>query len=154
MMNLLSKLKRGRKNDGMQYIYKFIPLLLIIVALVVRAVFSADYLSSTFLFQDDTIFIGHYLFNVDMVSPATQKFYYGMLEFLSGFNSLFPPKLFLFMMQALMGYCFYRIVFEYSRSYTIGVASAIFAISYPVSIDQNFFMAGAHPLTSRSIDPL
>lgn len=151
MMNLLSKLKRGRKNDGMQYIYKFIPLLLIIVALVVRAVFSADYLSSTFLFQDDTIFIGHYLFNVDMVSPATQKFYYGMLEFLSGFNSLFPPKLFLFMMQALMGYCFYRIVFEYSRSYTIGVASAIFAISYPVSIDQNFFMAGAHPLAATTV---
>lgn len=138
-----------RKSNS--YKYKRYAVILFIAILLSRIAFSLGFLSPTFLFHDDTFFVASYFFDADPGAPTTQFYYYGALKFLTGFGSLLIPKLSLFVLQSILGCCFYLIVFNFYKSHIASISLAIFAIYYPVSVDQYFFMTGAHPLAATAI---
>lgn len=124
---------------------------LLIGSLILRAVLHHDYIFSTLLISDDTIFIGSFVFGGPLSGPKAQEAFYGTLKLLAVGGSLVPPKLFLFFIQGCILFSFYRIIKRFGGSRVMSAALALFATCYPISVDQNYFMSGAHPTAAVAV---
>jgi hypothetical protein len=120
-------------------------------SVALRAVLLRDYIFSTLLISDDTIFVGSFLFGGPLSGPKAQEAFYGTLKYLAASGSLVPPKLYLLFLQSVILLSFYRIIVRFGGSRVMAAALALFATCYPISVDQNYFMSGAHPTAAVAV---
>lgn len=104
-----------------------------------------EYLTSSLLFQDDTIFLGHYLFGVAIESPPTQAFYYGLVEAITSIGGVFGAKFSLLLVQFGISLFAYLVINQFARAKVVALGLSVVLMHYPVAVDQNFFVIGAHP---------
>lgn len=124
--------------------------LLLIAVILSLAVFAkfwlfGSYLTSSLLIEDDTIFIGHYYFGVPMKSPITQDLYYSIAEAFTSVGGIFAAKLLLLLVQIAIALFACLVINQFARAPILSLALAIALMSYPVALDQNYFIIGAHP---------
>jgi hypothetical protein len=128
-----------------------ISVIVLLGVIALRAAVLKDYLLSTLLIHDDTIFVGSFMFGAPVSGPKAQVVFYSTLRFLASGGSEIPPKLYMFTIQAVILLSFYRIVLRFGGSHIIAVGLSLFAVGYPVSADQNYFMSGAHPAAATAV---
>lgn len=123
----------------------FVIVGILLGATMLKFLWFGDYLSSSLLFQDDTIFLGHYHFGVSIKSPPTQAFYYGLVELVTSTAGIFGAKVLLLWVQAGISVFAYLIINEFARAKFVALGLSVALMHYPVAVDQNFFVIGAHP---------
>lgn len=126
-----------------------LPFLVIVailcVASIVKFSLFGDYVASSLLFQDDTIFLGHYYFGMVIESPPTQAFYFGLVEIITSIGGIFGAKILLLIVQTGISLFAYLIINQFARAKVMALALSLALMHYPVALDQNFFVIGAHP---------
>lgn len=108
------------------------------------------YLTSDFLYGDDPILVGAPLFGENILMPKN-FLHYWIIYALSAFSSLLVVKSFIWVSISVVLSSFYFIVSRLSGLKWAAAALAATFVFYPVSVDQSFFVSGAHPTAATAV---
>jgi len=123
---------------------------LVSLSLLISAATIWDFHSSNLLANDDNIFLGRYLFGEKV--PALSHFaFFNLLETFALFESIWVFKSLLVIQKIIIGSVFAIILYRFSNDYICSLLLAIAIVSFPVSVDQNFFVTGSHPTTAAAV---
>lgn len=124
--------------------------IIILNTLIFEFLFNASFFKSSMLVADDNFFLTEILFN-EKFKPNPKILHHYILACLRGFQSIPVFKLTLFIMPLSIGLSTYYIIFRFSRSFFFSIATAVFVIHFPISIGQNTFVLGSHPLAGATV---
>jgi len=119
------------------------------VGAVLVCIASFQYLASGFLHQDDAILVGAPLFGGKILMP-TNFLHYWIIYALSASSSMLIVKSYIWLSISIILGSFYFIVSRLSGLKWPSAALAIIFVFYPVSVDQSFFVSGAHPTAATA----
>lgn len=142
---IFSIFKRGRPAAIMTALQPATQLTLaaVILLLAARVFLHWDYVDSNLLLEDDSIYIGSYVFGANPPGPKAQIAFYALLRFLSQWG-VTPPKILLLAIQSGVAFLIYLILTRFSAPRAISALLGAFIALYPIAPDQSYFMSGAH----------
>ena len=106
----------------------------------------AEFLASDALFFDDLIYVIRYSFGINILPPANQTFYYGLIEYIVSNLSISHGKYFVYFCNTAI---FILIFYLHARVLKNAVVASIIAATYlflVIDVDQGLFMTGTHPM--------
>ncbi|HCN91954.1 MAG: hypothetical protein CME97_11805 [Hyphomonas sp.] len=118
---------------------------LAILVVLGKGLSISSYFASSYLFQDDTIFVGAAYLGSPISTPQTQSLYYGLIDILTDFGGLPAIKLMLVLMPIVTCVFMFKILRSFTNRSLVAAAISVFVTLYPVSPEQSFFFTGAHP---------
>lgn len=120
-----------------------------VIATLLICVATFSYLISDFLYADDAIYVGTALFGAEVVLPSNFLNYW-IIDLLSATSHLVFVKSLSWISISAISCSFYVIVKRFSGLRWASAALTIAFVFYPVSVDQGFFVSGAHPTTATA----
>lgn len=118
---------------------------LAIVVILGKSLSISSFFVSSYLFQDDTIFVGAAYLGSPISTPRTQSLYYGLINILTDFGGLPAIKLVLVLMPVVTCVFIFKILRSFTSRTLVAAAISVFVTLYPVSPEQSYFFTGAHP---------
>jgi hypothetical protein len=121
-----------------------IPAILFLVTVIAYLVFYHDFILSTFLIEDDNRHLARGIFHqVETVSDSPGKFYVIMLGSLTGSIAFVKSLTLVFF--GLIAAFIYLVLKPLIDSRLLRAGVALFITTFPVAVDQPYFLTGAHP---------
>lgn len=105
----------------------------------------SSYFVSSYLYQDDSIFVGAAYLGSPMPSPQTQSLYYGLIEIMTDIGGMLGLKLILILMPVVTCLFMFKILMSFTSDSFVAAAVSLFVTLFPVSPEQSYFFTGAHP---------
>lgn len=121
-----------------------VPVVIFLVTVAAFLIFYDDLILSSFLVQDDNRHLPRGIFNqVEVAQDSPGKFYVIILGSLTGSIGLVKSLTLTFF--GLLAACIYLALKPLIANYLLRGGIALFITTFPVAVDQPYFLTGAHP---------
>jgi len=125
-------------------------LAILLCSLLAKYLTLAGFYNSSFLYLDDTIIFGKYLFGEELNPPNLELFFF-LLEWLTETGGLLLVKLSTLIFPFIIALCFAIVAYRATGEAWAAVLLSFFAVQFPVAPDQNYFISGSHPTEATAI---